>query len=96
MDSEFANRRAHGAHVLFGLHQKRDSVKDFAMDFLKAARGTGFNKSELKVIFYSCLDEPLTETEQWVVKPMSFPDSVEYIMNREFRNPTGVFHPAPL
>ncbi|XP_073730978.1 uncharacterized protein [Misgurnus anguillicaudatus] len=82
MDSSLSAQRAHQAHVLFGLRQGEAEVKDFAFDFLKAARGSGFKEAELKVIFNSCLNEPLKISEQRMLRPLGFPDMINYLMNR--------------
>ncbi|XP_073668263.1 uncharacterized protein [Paramisgurnus dabryanus] len=97
MDLSWSDYRSCQAHVLFGLRQKGANVKDFAMDFLRSAKYSGFNEAELKVIFNSCLDKPLTTAEQRTLKPLGFPDTVEYLMNREEPgDSTDTSHPVPL
>ncbi|MGL5103485.1 MAG: hypothetical protein ACRC6N_13340, partial [Plesiomonas sp.] len=62
-EREIFATRGHQAHVLFGLRQQGRFIKNFALDFLASARSSGFNEAELKVIFNSCLDEPLGPAE---------------------------------
>nr|XP_055048213.1 uncharacterized protein LOC129433343 [Misgurnus anguillicaudatus] len=88
MDTSLSARWAHQAHV-FGLRQGTAEVKDFAFSFLKEARGSGFKEAELKVIFNSCLVEPLKPSELRMLSPLGFPDMIIYLMNREPRGPTG-------
>ncbi|XP_073721396.1 uncharacterized protein [Misgurnus anguillicaudatus] len=97
MDLPWPAYRSHQAHVLFGLRQKGANVKDFAMDFLRAAKYSGYTGAELKVIFNGCLDKPLSVAEQRTLRPLDFPDTVEYLMNREEPgDSTDTSHPAPL
>ncbi|XP_073713976.1 uncharacterized protein [Misgurnus anguillicaudatus] len=97
MDLPWPAYRSHQAHVLFGLRQKGVDVKDFAMDFLRAAKYSGFTGAELKVIFNGCLDKPLSAAEQRTLRPLDFIDTVEYLMNREEPGDSiDTSHSAPL
>lgn len=69
MASSLAALRGRQAHVLFGLHQGRADLGDFAGEFLAAASNSGFNEDKLKVIFNSCLDEPLKPAEMRMLRP---------------------------
>ncbi|XP_056586285.1 T-cell immunoglobulin and mucin domain-containing protein 4 isoform X1 [Triplophysa dalaica] len=59
-------------------------LKEFAMDFLATARSSGFNQTKLKVIFNSCLDEPLGLAEMRRLKPLGFMDQLKLLLDCEW------------
>lgn len=76
MYSALAPERSCQACMLFGLRQKDSDVQAFTLEFLAAADEARFNEAELKVIFNSCLNEPLDSGEMRLLRSFGYGDMV--------------------